>query len=76
MLALLWEILFSSAFSVLPSFVTVTCAWICTLQVISDLRKSLDLSSCVLPLQIQSSQKKIKSQVQARYGLPDSPRVG
>lgn len=47
--------------------VTVICAWICDLQVISDLRKSLDLSSCVLPLQIHSSQKKIKSQVQARY---------
>ncbi|NWR79930.1 FACD2 protein, partial [Centropus unirufus] len=36
-------------------------------EVISDLRKSLDLSSCVLPLQILSSQKKLKSQVQARY---------
>ncbi|XP_032555192.1 Fanconi anemia group D2 protein [Chiroxiphia lanceolata] len=34
-------------------------------EVISDLRKNLDLSSCVLPLQILSSQKKIKSQVQA-----------
>ncbi|KAM7011534.1 Fanconi anemia group D2 protein [Passerculus sandwichensis] len=34
-------------------------------EVISDLRKNLDLSSCVLPLQIHSSQKKIKSQVQA-----------
>lgn len=76
MLGLLWEVLFSSAFSILPSFVTVICAWICTSQVISDLRKSLDLSSCVLPLQIHSSQKKIKSQVQGRYGLPDSPRVG
>ncbi|KFP79964.1 Fanconi anemia group D2 protein, partial [Acanthisitta chloris] len=30
-------------------------------EVISDLRNSLDLSSCVLPLQILSSQKKIKS---------------
>ncbi|KAF4799441.1 Fanconi anemia group D2 protein [Turdus rufiventris] len=38
-------------------------------EVISDLRKSLDLSSCVLPLQIQSSQKKIKSQVQASSSL-------
>ncbi|NXW40997.1 FACD2 protein, partial [Nyctiprogne leucopyga] len=34
-------------------------------EVISDLRKSLDLSSCVLPLQILGSQKKLKSQVQA-----------
>lgn len=58
---------FSSAFSVLLSSVTVIYAWICTLQVISDLRKSLDLSSCVLPLQIHSSQKKVKSQIQARY---------
>lgn len=67
-LVLLWEIVvFSSAFCVLPSFVTMICVWICALQVISDLRKSLDLSSCVLPLQIHSSQKKIKSQVQARY---------
>uniref|UniRef100_A0A8B9BRA3 FA complementation group D2 n=1 Tax=Anser brachyrhynchus TaxID=132585 RepID=A0A8B9BRA3_9AVES len=33
-------------------------------EVISDLRKSLDLSSCVLPLQILGSQKKLKSQVQ------------
>ncbi|XP_068057865.1 Fanconi anemia group D2 protein [Anomalospiza imberbis] len=38
-------------------------------EVISDLRKSLDLSSCVLPLQIHSSQKKIKSQVQASSSL-------
>ncbi|NXP89491.1 FACD2 protein, partial [Passerina amoena] len=37
-------------------------------EVISDLRKSLDLSSCVLPLQIHSSQK-IKSQVQASSSL-------
>ncbi|KAM6300768.1 Fanconi anemia group D2 protein [Aegotheles albertisi] len=34
-------------------------------EVISDLRKSLDLSSCVLPLQMLGSQKKLKSQVQA-----------
>lgn len=67
-LGLFWEIvLFSSAFSVIPPFVTVICAWICALQVISDLRQNLDLSSCVLPLQMHSSQKKIKSQVQARY---------
>ncbi|NWW91644.1 FACD2 protein, partial [Rhynochetos jubatus] len=33
-------------------------------EVISDLRKSLDLSSCVLPLQTLGSQKKLKSQVQ------------
>ncbi|NWH90010.1 FACD2 protein, partial [Aegithalos caudatus] len=38
-------------------------------EVISDLRKNLDLSSCVLPLQIHSSQKKIKSQVQASSSL-------
>ncbi|NWV36396.1 FACD2 protein, partial [Grantiella picta] len=38
-------------------------------EVISDLRKSLDLSSCVLPLQMHSSQKKIKSQVQASSSL-------
>ncbi|NWV25194.1 FACD2 protein, partial [Origma solitaria] len=38
-------------------------------EVISDLRKSLDLSSCVLPPQIHSSQKKIKSQVQASSSL-------
>uniref|UniRef100_A0A803VTS7 FA complementation group D2 n=1 Tax=Ficedula albicollis TaxID=59894 RepID=A0A803VTS7_FICAL len=38
-------------------------------EVISDLRKSLDLSSCVLPLQIHSSQKKVKSQVQASSSL-------
>ncbi|NWV77983.1 FACD2 protein, partial [Dasyornis broadbenti] len=38
-------------------------------EVIADLRKSLDLSSCVLPLQIHSSQKKIKSQVQASSSL-------
>ncbi|NXJ74553.1 FACD2 protein, partial [Trogon melanurus] len=34
-------------------------------EVISDLRKNLDLSSCVLPLHILSSQKKLKSQVKA-----------
>ncbi|NWX15453.1 FACD2 protein, partial [Aegotheles bennettii] len=34
-------------------------------EVISELRKSLDLSSCVLPLQMLGSQKKLKSQVQA-----------
>uniref|UniRef100_A0A8C9FBV6 FA complementation group D2 n=1 Tax=Pavo cristatus TaxID=9049 RepID=A0A8C9FBV6_PAVCR len=34
-------------------------------EVISDLRKSLDLSSCVLPLQMQVSQRKLKSQAQA-----------
>uniref|UniRef100_A0A8D2NQY4 FA complementation group D2 n=1 Tax=Zosterops lateralis melanops TaxID=1220523 RepID=A0A8D2NQY4_ZOSLA len=39
------------------------------IEVISDLRKNLDLSSCVLPLQIHSSQKKIKSQVQASSSL-------
>ncbi|NWY75575.1 FACD2 protein, partial [Erithacus rubecula] len=38
-------------------------------EVISDLRKNLDLSSCVLPLQIHSSQKKVKSQVQASSSL-------
>ncbi|XP_031976966.1 Fanconi anemia group D2 protein isoform X1 [Corvus moneduloides] len=38
-------------------------------EVISDLRKNLDLSSCVLPLQMHSSQKKIKSQVQASSSL-------
>ncbi|NXC30602.1 FACD2 protein, partial [Campylorhamphus procurvoides] len=38
-------------------------------EVISDLRKNLDLSSCVLPLQILSSQKKIKSQAQASSSL-------
>uniref|UniRef100_A0A8C8AHR3 FA complementation group D2 n=1 Tax=Otus sunia TaxID=257818 RepID=A0A8C8AHR3_9STRI len=38
-------------------------------EVISDLRKSLDLSSCVLPLQIIGSQKKIKSQVQASSSM-------
>ncbi|XP_041318453.1 Fanconi anemia group D2 protein [Pyrgilauda ruficollis] len=38
-------------------------------EVISDLRKSLDLSSCVLPLQIHNSQKKIKSQVQTSSSL-------
>uniref|UniRef100_A0A8C0E8P2 FA complementation group D2 n=1 Tax=Bubo bubo TaxID=30461 RepID=A0A8C0E8P2_BUBBB len=38
-------------------------------EVISDLRKSLDLSSCVLPLQILGSQKKIKSQVQASSSM-------
>ncbi|NXD67820.1 FACD2 protein, partial [Eolophus roseicapillus] len=34
-------------------------------EVISDLRKNLDLSSCDLPLKILSSQKKVRSQVQA-----------
>ncbi|KAF1668097.1 Fanconi anemia group D2 protein, partial [Aptenodytes patagonicus] len=38
-------------------------------EVISDLRKSLDLSSCVLPLQILGSQKKLKSQVQASSSM-------
>ncbi|NXJ98466.1 FACD2 protein, partial [Corythaixoides concolor] len=38
-------------------------------EVISDLRKSLDLSSCVLPLQMLSSQKKLKSQVQASSSM-------
>ncbi|XP_068264846.1 Fanconi anemia group D2 protein isoform X2 [Nyctibius grandis] len=38
-------------------------------EVISDLRKSLDLSSCVLPLQIPGSQKKLKSQVQASSSM-------
>ncbi|KAM6344352.1 LOW QUALITY PROTEIN: Fanconi anemia group D2 protein [Alca torda] len=40
-----------------------------TVEVISDLRKSLDLSSCVLPLQILGSQKKLKSQVQASSSM-------
>ncbi|XP_071406849.1 Fanconi anemia group D2 protein isoform X2 [Pithys albifrons albifrons] len=38
-------------------------------EVISDLRKNLDLSSCVLPLQLLNSQKKTKSQVQASSSL-------
>ncbi|NXT33707.1 FACD2 protein, partial [Pelecanoides urinatrix] len=38
-------------------------------EVISDLRKSLDLSSCVLPLQIRGSQKQLKSQVQASSSM-------
>ncbi|KAF1402949.1 Fanconi anemia group D2 protein, partial [Spheniscus magellanicus] len=38
-------------------------------EVISDIRKSLDLSSCVLPLQILGSQKKLKSQVQASSSM-------
>ncbi|XP_055660391.1 Fanconi anemia group D2 protein isoform X2 [Falco peregrinus] len=38
-------------------------------EVISDLRKNLDLSSCVLPLQILGSQKKLKSQVQASSSM-------
>ncbi|XP_064012720.1 Fanconi anemia group D2 protein [Pogoniulus pusillus] len=38
-------------------------------EVISDLRRNLDLSSCVLPLQILSSQKKLKSQVQASSSM-------
>ncbi|NXF38228.1 FACD2 protein, partial [Nyctibius bracteatus] len=38
-------------------------------EVISDLRKSLDLSSCVLPLQIPGSQKKLKSQIQASSSM-------
>ncbi|NXI65032.1 FACD2 protein, partial [Anseranas semipalmata] len=38
-------------------------------EVISDLRKSLDLSSCVLPLQILGSQKKLKSQAQASSSM-------
>uniref|UniRef100_A0A8B9N3E4 FA complementation group D2 n=1 Tax=Accipiter nisus TaxID=211598 RepID=A0A8B9N3E4_9AVES len=38
-------------------------------EVISDLRKSLDLSSCVLPLQILGSQKKLKSQVQTSSSM-------
>ncbi|NXI58264.1 FACD2 protein, partial [Chloroceryle aenea] len=38
-------------------------------EVISDLRKSLDLSSCVLPLQILSSQKKLKSQAQTSSSM-------
>lgn len=37
------------------------------LQVISALRKNLDLSSCILPLQIRSSQSKLKNQPQTRY---------
>uniref|UniRef100_A0A672U5D9 FA complementation group D2 n=1 Tax=Strigops habroptila TaxID=2489341 RepID=A0A672U5D9_STRHB len=38
-------------------------------EVISDLRKNLDLSSCDLPLKILSSQKKVKSQVQASSSM-------
>uniref|UniRef100_A0A8C9FBS6 FA complementation group D2 n=1 Tax=Pavo cristatus TaxID=9049 RepID=A0A8C9FBS6_PAVCR len=38
-------------------------------EVISDLRKSLDLSSCVLPLQMQVSQRKLKSQAQASSSM-------
>ncbi|NXX77188.1 FACD2 protein, partial [Urocolius indicus] len=38
-------------------------------EVISDLRKSLDLSSCVLPPQILGSQKKLKSQVKASSSM-------
>uniref|UniRef100_A0A8V5GTH7 Uncharacterized protein n=1 Tax=Melopsittacus undulatus TaxID=13146 RepID=A0A8V5GTH7_MELUD len=38
-------------------------------EVISDLRKNLDLSSCDLPLKILSSQKKAKSQVQASSSM-------
>ncbi|KFP60779.1 Fanconi anemia group D2 protein, partial [Cariama cristata] len=38
-------------------------------EVVSDLRKSLDLSSCVLPLQILGSQKKLKSQVQTSSSM-------
>lgn len=66
-LRLFCEIMFSFPQPFLSSYVTVICTGIFVLQVISDLRKSLDLSSCVLPLQILGSQKKLKSQVQARY---------
>ncbi|NWY07634.1 FACD2 protein, partial [Nothoprocta ornata] len=38
-------------------------------EVISDLRKNLDLSSCILPLQILGSQKKLKSQVPASSSM-------
>ncbi|NWI13995.1 FACD2 protein, partial [Crypturellus soui] len=38
-------------------------------EVISDLRKTLDLSSCILPLQILGSQKKLKSQVPASSSM-------
>ncbi|OXB53530.1 hypothetical protein ASZ78_016179 [Callipepla squamata] len=38
-------------------------------EVISDLRKSLDLSSCILPLQMLGSQKKLKSQAQASSSM-------
>uniref|UniRef100_A0A8C3LGF0 FA complementation group D2 n=1 Tax=Chrysolophus pictus TaxID=9089 RepID=A0A8C3LGF0_CHRPC len=38
-------------------------------EVISDLRKSLDLSSCVLPLQMLGSQRKLKSQAQASSSM-------
>ncbi|XP_065543971.1 Fanconi anemia group D2 protein isoform X2 [Lathamus discolor] len=38
-------------------------------EVISDLRKNLDLSSCDLPPKILSSQKKAKSQVQASSSM-------
>uniref|UniRef100_A0A8V1A8U6 Fanconi anemia complementation group D2 n=1 Tax=Gallus gallus TaxID=9031 RepID=A0A8V1A8U6_CHICK len=38
-------------------------------EVISDLRKSLDLSSCVLPLQLLGSQRKLKSQAQASSSM-------
>ncbi|XP_062466664.1 Fanconi anemia group D2 protein [Pezoporus occidentalis] len=40
-------------------------------EVISDLRKNLDLSSCDLPLKILSSQKKAKSQVQASSSMSE-----
>lgn len=66
-LRLFCKIVVSFPQPLLSSYDTVICAGICVLQVISDLRKSLDLSSCVLPLQILGSQKKLKSQVQARY---------
>ncbi|XP_062441302.1 Fanconi anemia group D2 protein [Rhea pennata] len=38
-------------------------------EVISDLRKNLDLLSCVLPLHTLGSQKKLKSQVQASSSM-------
>uniref|UniRef100_A0A8C2THJ3 FA complementation group D2 n=1 Tax=Coturnix japonica TaxID=93934 RepID=A0A8C2THJ3_COTJA len=38
-------------------------------EVISDLRKSLDLSSCVLPLQMLGSQRKLKSQAQTSSSM-------
>ncbi|KAM4653984.1 Fanconi anemia group D2 protein isoform 3-T3 [Amazona ochrocephala] len=38
-------------------------------EVISDLRKNLDLSSCDLPLKVLSFQKKVKSQVQASSSM-------
>ncbi|KYO27801.1 Fanconi anemia group D2 protein [Alligator mississippiensis] len=38
-------------------------------EVISDLRKNLDLSSCILPMQILASKNKLKSQAQASSSM-------